>query len=225
MYMNESTMSEFYKENPDKVVVKDQTVTTIKFSKILDINRTEIFYAFADVTKYPEILPDHYIYVKVLNQTNNVVYSEEEIIKNGIRVKSLVKHTLIPEEIHSIHVLDGDAKDTVIVLTFEKLGLSTRVNADIQTRLGGELEQFSSVLDRDGDKIFESAIINFVRYANAIDTESEKVIDEIYLDVLHRHADKEGLRYFASLLENKTITVDEIRSILLESDEYKRIKQ
>lgn len=51
--------------------------------------------------------------------------------------------------------------------------------------------------------------------------ESKKIVDDLYREILRRPADVEGLRYYASLLENGEMTVEDIRKALLESNEYK----
>ena len=49
----------------------------------------------------------------------------------------------------------------------------------------------------------------------------KKILDELYLDILHRHIDKEGLSYYSHLLQNNSITINEIKDNLLNSDERK----
>lgn len=51
--------------------------------------------------------------------------------------------------------------------------------------------------------------------------ESKKIVDDLYMEILGRPADLEGLQHFASLFESEKMTVDDIRSALLESEEYK----
>ena len=54
--------------------------------------------------------------------------------------------------------------------------------------------------------------------------ESKKTVEELYKEILHRPADKEGLITFCSLLEIGKINVDEIKEILSESLE-KRVSK
>jgi len=46
-------------------------------------------------------------------------------------------------------------------------------------------------------------------------------LDELYLEILHRHIDQEGLDYYSSLLKNDSITIHELKEILLNSNERK----
>jgi hypothetical protein len=54
-----------------------------------------------------------------------------------------------------------------------------------------------------------------------IKTENGKIIDELYREILLRPADGEAREYWGSLLESGTVTVDEIRTEILNSDERK----
>lgn len=51
----------------------------------------------------------------------------------------------------------------------------------------------------------------------------KKIVDETYVEILQRHADQQGLEYYADLIENKKITRDQLREILVESEEYKSL--
>ena len=51
--------------------------------------------------------------------------------------------------------------------------------------------------------------------------ESKKLIEELYLEILYRPADKEGLEYYGSLLETGKMTIDDIRDSLNSSPEKK----
>ena len=50
---------------------------------------------------------------------------------------------------------------------------------------------------------------------------SKKTVNELYLEILHRDADREGLTHFSALLENRKMTIDDLRKKLLDSDEYR----
>lgn len=49
----------------------------------------------------------------------------------------------------------------------------------------------------------------------------ETQLDDLYLEILHRHIDKEGLLYYSSLLKNNSMAINKIKEILLNSDERK----
>ncbi|MGI0011582.1 MAG: DUF4214 domain-containing protein [Nitrosopumilaceae archaeon] len=51
----------------------------------------------------------------------------------------------------------------------------------------------------------------------------EMLVDGLYLEILQRPADKAGLEHFATLLENKKMSIQDIRKALLSSDEHKAL--
>jgi hypothetical protein len=53
---------------------------------------------------------------------------------------------------------------------------------------------------------------------------TEILIDELYLKYLKRHADKEGLTYYTILLEQKQNTLEEIKTMFINSSEYKNLE-
>jgi len=52
---------------------------------------------------------------------------------------------------------------------------------------------------------------------------AEMIVDNIYIDILHRPADLWGLEHFSSLLENGKMTVQDVRRQLQDSDEYRNL--
>ena len=52
----------------------------------------------------------------------------------------------------------------------------------------------------------------------------EKVVNDIYQEILLRSPDKPGLDYFIAMLKNKKMTPEEIRKIVYDSDEAKSIR-
>lgn len=51
----------------------------------------------------------------------------------------------------------------------------------------------------------------------------EIIVDDLYHEILHRSADEVGLQHYASLLESKKMSIEDIRRTLLNSDEYKSL--
>jgi hypothetical protein len=69
------------------------------------------------------------------------------------------------------------------------------------------------------------ALSTFIDNENIVDTPLKKTVNDLYLEILHRYADREGLMHFSLLLEKKKITVDDLRQSLLNSDEHKMIEE
>ena len=56
------------------------------------------------------------------------------------------------------------------------------------------------------------------------DSKYEKTVDDLYREILLRPADREGLIHFSSLLEDGKITEDNLRELLLNSEEKKEME-
>ena len=52
----------------------------------------------------------------------------------------------------------------------------------------------------------------------------EKIVCDLYQEILLRQPDKTGLYYFVSQLKSEKISVDDIKKLLLESEEGKSIQ-
>ena len=68
-----------------------------------------------------------------------------------------------------------------------------------------------------------TALSSFIDHDKVLDTSSKKIVNELYLEILHRDADREGLTHFSTLLEKKKITIDDLRKTLLDSDERRML--
>ena len=61
-----------------------------------------------------------------------------------------------------------------------------------------------------------------VKTLDELSENSKKQVNDLYLEILGRDADAEGLQHFGSLIEVGKMTVEELRDALLNSAEYKR---
>jgi len=51
-----------------------------------------------------------------------------------------------------------------------------------------------------------------------------KSITDLYLEILERQPDADGLEHYVKALQNKEITIEEIRNLLLDTEEYAQLK-
>ena len=98
----------------------------------------------------------------------------------------------------------------------------TRIDSQVELNLEGLLSPFSYLPKRNLDHASNTVITSFTNYME-IKTKNEKIIDDLYREILLRPADTEAFEYWGSLLETGTITVDEIRTEILNSDEKKSV--
>ncbi len=93
----------------------------MKMTKESQVKKINIYCSMANVENYPIILSEYISSVKIINQTENIVFAEEKIKKSGITSKVLVKHSFFPYDRHVIKIIDGDAKGSRIDITFEEM--------------------------------------------------------------------------------------------------------
>lgn len=210
-------------ERPEIQDLIPRTVEEITLTKTIDLDKQQIFDVMTDVENYPKILPQNILSVKIINRTDNVVYAEEVITERAIKTKLIVKHTFVPYEKHVLEVVNGDAQGTIVTQTFEDVSSTTQITTEVKLKLKGPLEIFryfpKNVIQQKMNELMNS-IIN---YARGFDSESKKTIDDLYREILRRPADVQGMEYYAQLLDNGKMTVEDIRNALLHSDEYKTL--
>ena len=137
-----------------------------KFSKhmvltqISDKNREDIFEAMVDVENYPFVLPQNISEVKIINQTNNVIFAEETVSEFGVKIKLLVKHEIFQPKEHIIEILDGYAKGTKIIITFSEIDSKTTISSDVSLITSGPV---NSIIFLMGQSHFESAYASIIR--------------------------------------------------------------
>ena len=200
--------------------ISPKLISEISFSKTVDVDKQKIFNIMADVENYSRILPRNIVSVNILEQTQNELLVEETIVEIGITSKLLVKHTLLPYEQHIIEIMDGDAKGTKIIQKFETIGNKTKLSTNAKFTFNGVLIPFRFLPETQLIHSMDSIISNFVIYSNDFNTNSETIVDDLYREILLRPSDPIGLQHYASLLENKEITIDQLRQELLDSEEY-----
>ena len=214
----------FYSDNPNAIpdrIFLSKSVDKIIVTKTIDIDREKIFKIMADVKNYPHVLPKNIISTTILEQNDSSIVAEEEIIEIGIKVKLLVKHTIIPYEKQIIEILDGDAKGTKIIATFEDVENSTKITTDVDFKLHGLLSPFKFLAKGNIESAMNTIILAFADYAKGFEKESQKVVDDLYREILSRSADPEALVRFSTLIENGEISAEDLRQMLLDSQEFK----
>jgi len=200
-----------------------QAIEQLTISKTADVDRKKLFDVMTDVENYPKVLPRNIISIKIIEKSDSQIIAEEEMIESGIRTKLLIKHEIYPYEKHIIEVLDGDAKGTIIIQSFSG-DEKTTIDTEIKLKLHGLLTPFGFLAEPSIRNIIDFATNNFISYAIGFDDPYEKLVDEIYREILLRPVDPDGLQHYSSLLRNEKITVDELREELLNSEEWNTLQ-
>ena len=202
---------------PLKVV--PNPLSNITITKMADVETEKIFTIMADVENYPYVLPKNVLSVTKLEETNSSLVYEMTVQEKGFETTLLVRHDLFPYDEQILTVLDGDAENTVIHQKFQKQDNSTKLITDIEINLSGVLTPFQFIPQTNFNHAMGTVLISFAEYAIE-KTKNERIVDDLYRDILKRPADKEGLDYFTALLEKNEITPELIKLALYDSEEY-----
>ena len=193
------------------------------FSNTYEIKKEFIFETMADVDNYPKILPKNILSVDIINKTQNTIFAKETITERGIKSNFLVKHTLKPYDQHIIEIIGGNANGTRIIQDFESQGNYTKITTQMDLSFQGALSIVSYLPAGEIRHAMNFINHEFINYSKGFDIPSHKIVDDLYREILLRSADEQGLLHYSTLLENEKITIDEIKIILLNSDERKTI--
>lgn len=198
-----------------------QPLDQVIFEKVVSLDRESLFETMTSVENYPLVLPKNVISIKIINQTQNLIFAEEIISESGLTVKILAKHSIEPFQKHTIEIIEGDAKGTKIIQTFEEDGSTTKIRTELNIEVGGLLTPISYFPAGNIRSAMNTVIDSFYIYTKGFDTEEKLIVDNLYREILLRPADSEGLEYYSSKLESGKMTINEIRKELLNSDERK----
>ena len=97
----------------------------------------------------------------------------------------------------------------------------TKIDSRVELDLKGLLSPFSYLPKRNLEHASNTVIQTFTDYMQLSDDKTRKIIDDLYREILLRPADQEAFVYWGSLLDSGAITVEEIRTEILNSDEKK----
>ena len=195
------------------------SLSNINITKMVDVETEKIFTIMSDVENYPHILPKNVLSVNKLEETNSSLNYEITVIEKGIKTTLLVRHDLFPYDEQILTITEGDAKNTTIHQKFQNQGDSTKLTTDVKIELSGILTPFQFIPQHNFHNGMDTILSEFVTYSLE-KSENEKIVDDIYRDILKRPADQEALFYFTTLLEKNEITPEEIKTALYDSEEY-----
>ena len=194
-------------------------LSNITVTEMVDVETEKIFTIMADVENYPYVLPKNVLSVNKLEETNSSLVYEMTVQEKGFETTLLVRHDLFPYDEQILTVIDGDAENTVIHQKFQKQDNSTKLITDIEINLSGILSPFQYIPRTNFNHAMGTVLVSFAEYATE-KTKNERIVDDLYREILKRPADQEGLDYFTALLEKNEITPELIKLALYASEEY-----
>jgi ribosome-associated toxin RatA of RatAB toxin-antitoxin module len=221
-----SWFDSIYEKPKMDIDIPTESIKKISFQNIITTRTHEQMYdVLTDVKNYPKILPKNISSVKILETTDNSITAIEELKENIIKIKLTVKHSFVPMEKHVMEILDGDAKGTIITQHFTKMPSGFKIQTDIEFNLKGILSPIGFIPKSNLESAHDTVIKEFARYAKAkvALSENEFAIDSLYREILLRHADSEGLKSYIKMMEEEKITIEDIRELLVNSEEYEKL--
>jgi ribosome-associated toxin RatA of RatAB toxin-antitoxin module len=197
------------------------TLNYIETVEYVSLERNDIYFLLTDVERYPVVLPRNILSVEIIEKTQDTIIAKEQIFERGITTILLVKHTMSPKFNHTIEIIDGPAKGTIMNQFFEEIDSGTKITTSLKFKFEGILTPLKFIPKQNAAHAIGTIISTFEAYGTISDNYNHRIIDNLYREILLRPTDPEGLQYFGSLLESGQITVDEIRVQLINSDERK----
>ena len=199
-------------------------IKRISFENIIDtVSHASMYEVITDVENYPKVLPENILSVKILDRTNNSITAEEQISEHSIKSTLTVKHSFVPMEKHTIEILDGDAKGTIITQNFEIIQPegSLKITTNVELDLKGIFSFIGFLPISSIQHAVDTTIDEFAIFAAKKSdlSENEFVIELLYREVLLRQADPDGMKFYLQMLE-EGMTIDDVKKLLVKSDEY-----
>lgn len=157
VYMNSSIGNPIF---PEKYISK------VQYTKSADVDKETIFNAMADVENYPNVLPDNFLAIKIINQTDNIIFAEEEVIERGIKTKLIVKHTIVPFESHNLEIMNSYAKGTLVTVKYKETNSYTKIVVDAEMHFSGILIPFALLPSNNIHHAVDTVVTSFIKYVN-----------------------------------------------------------
>ena len=112
----------------------------IKVEKIIKADREKVYRTITDFESLPTKMPQFFKSIKIVSKENNSIVIEESIKMAGRDINQKTKHILTFPEKHEVFILEGDAKNSHIIETYEKISEGTRVTVEGDFNLSGKLK-------------------------------------------------------------------------------------
>ena len=112
----------------------------VRVEKTIKADRAKVFSTVTDFENLPAKLPSYFKSMKIVNREGNSVVIEESVRMGGRGITQTAKHVLTPPEKHEVFIMDGDAKDSQIVETYQSTSDGTKITIDGDFKLAGKLK-------------------------------------------------------------------------------------
>jgi len=114
-------------------------VPKVKVEKIIKADKDKVFFTITDFENLPSKLPQIFKSIKIISRKDNSIVTEELVRMAGRDITQKVKHVLQSTNKHEVFILEGDAKGSHIVETYEETSEGTKIIVEGDFTLAGKL--------------------------------------------------------------------------------------
>jgi len=114
-------------------------VPKVKVVKIIKADKDKVFSTMTDFENLPSKLPQIFKSIKIISRDGNSLITEEFVKMAGRDITQKVKHVIHPTEKHEVFILEGDAKGSYIVESYEETSEGTKIIVEGDFKLAGKL--------------------------------------------------------------------------------------
>jgi len=114
-------------------------VLKVKVVRIIKAEKDKVFFTMTDFENLPLKLPQIFKSVKIISREGNSFVTEEFVKMAGREITQKVKHVIYPTEKHEVFILEGDAKGSHIVESYEETSNGTKIIVEGNFKLAGKL--------------------------------------------------------------------------------------
>jgi len=114
-------------------------VLKIKVEKIIKAKKDKVFFTITDFENLPSKLLQIFKSVKIISREGNYIITEEFVRMVRRDITQKVKHVIQPTEKRGVFILEGDAKGSHIVESYEETSEGTKIIVEGDFKLAGNL--------------------------------------------------------------------------------------
>ncbi|RNJ79997.1 MAG: polyketide cyclase [Nitrosopumilus sp. B06] len=103
-------------------------------SHTVSAKREDVFAAFSDYSRYPDLAPAYFESVRTRSSRGPVSVTEERICIGGRSMLIMAKH-VIRDWLHGIYFIGGDAKGSSIEMRFSERDGMTNITMSVNLRI------------------------------------------------------------------------------------------
>lgn len=112
----------------------------ISITRVIPAEKEKVFSTITDFQNLPKKFPMIFKSITVEKIEGNTILTKESTRLAGRDIEQTVKHILAPSEKHEVMILEGDAKDSIIIERYETVPEGTKITIEGDFKLAGKLK-------------------------------------------------------------------------------------